>query len=107
MLYLQQALAAWILLTGAPAIQDDGAPPVIVVPPADATVLPREEAVFSVTVTDADSSFFQWARDGVSIPAATTSAYRTPPVRLEDDGATFTVTVRNRFGTVTSRPAVL
>jgi hypothetical protein len=63
-------------------------------------------ATYSVTATG-DSLHYKWAKDGATIPGATSSMYVTPPVQFEDTGASFTVTVSNATGSVTSRVASL
>jgi len=49
---------------------------------------------------------YQWQRDGVDIPGATSPSYTTPPLTTGDD-ALFSVTVINSAGTVTSRDTQL
>jgi len=50
---------------------------------------------------------YQWRKNGTNITGATRPAYKTPPVTQDDNGAVFDVIVTNRFGSVTSTPAVL
>ena len=50
---------------------------------------------------------YQWSRAGVAIAGATHATLVVSAVRLADDGATFTVTVSNPAGSVTSAPAAL
>jgi hypothetical protein len=49
---------------------------------------------------------FQWQRAGTNLPGATTSAFSLPNVQLSDGGS-YTVTVTNVGGSVTSNPALL
>ena len=49
----------------------------------------------------------QWQRNGVDIPGATRDYLLLPTATLADDGARYTVVVRNGVGRVASRPGVL
>jgi hypothetical protein len=61
---------------------------------------------FAVTATGS-SLQYQWARDGAAIAGATGSSYTTPATMFADTGATYTVTVSNSVGAVTSNAASL
>jgi hypothetical protein len=50
---------------------------------------------------------FQWAKNGVPISGATEGTYTTPLTTFTDTGSTFTVTISNKLGSVTSAPATL
>jgi hypothetical protein len=50
---------------------------------------------------------YQWLKNGSPIPGATKGSYTTPAATAADSGATFTVTVTNSLGTVTSLPGYL
>jgi hypothetical protein len=63
-------------------------------------------ATYSVTATGS-SLQYQWAKSGVAIAGATSSTYITPPTAFADTGATFTVTVSNAAGSITSNAASL
>ena len=82
-------------------------PPAITTQPANATVAVGETATFSVTATGTAPLAYQWMLNGVSIDGATTQTYTTGPTTLGDNGGTFTVSVTNTAGTVTSNPAQL
>jgi len=62
-------------------------------------------ATFTVTSPSAGLSY-QWQRDGVNIPGATSASYTTPAVFLGDEAA-YRVIVANCAGSVTSDPATL
>lgn len=81
------------------------APPVIVTPPQNQTVIAGSTATFSVVATGATS--YQWYKNGVLIPGATGTSYTTPPTVLADTGSMFTVVVSNSGGSITSNPALL
>ena len=50
---------------------------------------------------------YQWQRDRVDIPGATSSSYEIPSVSSEDNGAKFRIVVSNAFGSATSNEATL
>ncbi len=50
---------------------------------------------------------YQWKRNGQAIQGATQAAYSFGPVSNDDDGASFTVTITNEKGSVTSDAARL
>ncbi len=82
--------------------------PTITQEPADRTVRPGGQATFSVAATGTGRLHYQWQRDGVDIPGATSRRYTTPPATLADSGAAFTCVVSERSGTsVVSRAATL
>jgi hypothetical protein len=80
--------------------------PAIDVQPADVKVALGEGAAFAVTASGASLSY-QWRRDGAPISGATAARYTLPAAALADGGAGFDVVVRNAFGSVTSRKALL
>lgn len=69
-------------------------PPAISAQPQDATVAEGSSATFTVGATGTDLTY-QWRSNGVDIPGATAASYITPPTVLADDGARFSVVVRN------------
>lgn len=80
--------------------------PRIIAAPSDTSA--REGDPASFTVTGAGSELtYQWHRDGVAIAGATSATLTIDPVRVEDEGAAFTVVVGNAAGAVTSPAAVL
>lgn len=80
--------------------------PAIAEHPGDVTVAPGQSATFRVTASGEEPLSYQWQRDGVDIPGATSSTY-TIRAGGADDGAQFRVVVSNGLGTVTSDSATL
>jgi hypothetical protein len=74
--------------------------------PASISVSLGGRASFSVTAAGPSLSY-QWRRDGTDIPGATSATYSIPSVTAADNGARFSVVVRNDFGSVTSAEATL
>jgi hypothetical protein len=58
-------------------------------------------------IATGSSLHYQWAKNGAAIAGATSSGYLTPVTAFADSGASFTVTVSNSAGTVTSSAASL
>ncbi len=81
--------------------------PEVTVPPTGQLVSVGQEAVFSVSASGSQPLAYQWLRDGVPIPGATSPEYLVPSAALTDSGARFSVMVRNAFGSVISPEAVL
>jgi hypothetical protein len=82
-------------------------PPTITTQPANRTVIEGQTATFTVVATGTAPLGYQWQRDGLDIPGATSGTYTTSATTLADSGATFRVTVSNAQGTVGSSPATL
>jgi alpha-tubulin suppressor-like RCC1 family protein len=80
--------------------------PVVAVPPVGQTVVVGEPAIFGVKATGGNL-LYQWTRNGVDIPGATTATYRIATTALSDDNASFSVRMTNPQGSVTSAAAVL
>jgi hypothetical protein len=74
--------------------------------PADQSVPMGLTATFAVTATGS-SLQYQWTRNGAAIAGATGSSYTTPPTAFADTGTSFTVTVSNSVGMITSNAASL
>ncbi|WP_246184079.1 beta-1,3-glucanase family protein [Pandoraea anhela] len=68
-------------------------PPVIVTPPISQSASIGKTATFTVSATGTGALSYQWYRDGVQIDGAVAQSYTTPAVKLEDNGAQFTVLV--------------
>jgi Immunoglobulin I-set domain len=64
-------------------------------------------ATFTVTASGTAPLRFQWSKNGVAINGAANSTYTTPAVTPADNGASFTVSVTNNIGSVTSDAASL
>lgn len=81
--------------------------PTIVTQPASQTVSLGQSATFSVVASGTAPLTYQWSKAGAAIAGATASSYTTPATVSGDSGATFTVTVSNATGSVTSHTAAL
>lgn len=84
-----------------------GEPPAITQHPADRTVAAGQSATFSVAATGAGPLSFQWQRNGVNIPGATSGTYTLANASSADNGARFHAVVSNQFGSTTSNDAIL
>jgi hypothetical protein len=80
--------------------------PKIASQPADNVQPSGQPASFHVTVTGAGPLSYQWRRNDVDIPGAT-SSWLTISAKPAEDGAAFRVAVRNGSGSVTSAAATL
>jgi parvulin-like peptidyl-prolyl isomerase len=93
-------------VTSAPAALSLNAPAVITAQPQAQTVCVGRPATFTVTATGAAPLGYQWRKDGADIAGATAATYTISAVASGDAG-TYTVTVTNICGTVTSAAAAL
>jgi hypothetical protein len=80
--------------------------PAISEQPVDQSVPMGLAATFSVVATGT-SLQYQWAKNGVAIAGAAGGSYTTPATTFADGGASFTVSVTNASGTLTSQAATL
>jgi hypothetical protein len=64
-------------------------------------------ATFTVVAAGTPPLSYQWQKNGMNIPAATSASYMTPATVASDNGATFDVIVSNAAGSVTSAVATL
>lgn len=88
------------------------APPAAVAPtistqPANLSVQAGATATFTVTAAGTAPLTYQWKKGGTAIAGATSASYTTPATVAADGGSSFTVTVTNAAGSVTSSAAVL
>lgn len=74
--------------------------------PADASVLPGATTTFSATAISGLPVTYQWLKDGIAIPNATTATLTVTNVQLSNLGA-YTVVATNSVGPATSNPATL
>ena len=81
--------------------------PTITTHPVSQTVSVGKPATFSVTASGTPPLAFQWQRNGVDIPSATSATYTIASAQLSDNGARFRARVTNGFGSATSNEAVL
>ncbi len=81
-------------------------PPVILVPPSGLTVTVGATVTLSVQAGGTQPLFYQWRRGGVAVPAGTGTSLVLHPVQATDAGS-YTVTVTNAAGSVTSAPVSL
>ena len=76
--------------------------------PGDQTVVEGFPATFSVSPAGTPAFSYQWKRGGTAIAGANASSYTlASTTRALDDDATFSVDVRNLWGSITSRSATL
>jgi hypothetical protein len=75
--------------------------------PVSQTVVVGQPALFTVAASGSAPLSYAWLKNGVAIPGATGASYITPGVSSADSESVFTVTIRNKFGTLTSNPASL
>lgn len=75
--------------------------------PKAQTVELGQQATFAVTARGSQPLSYQWQRDGVDIPNATSASYSTAGVASIDAGRRFRVVVRNAAGEVASDEALL
>jgi len=82
-------------------------PPSIIVPPVNTSTTAGYPATFTVSATGGGTLTYQWYENGGAIAGATGTTYNTPATTLAESGESFTVTVTNSFGTVSSNAATL
>ncbi|MCL5278567.1 MAG: putative Ig domain-containing protein [Planctomycetes bacterium] len=83
------------------------AAPKIVAQPVDNIQLSGPPASFWVAATGNPPLVYQWQRNGVDLPGATSNWYTTPATTLADNGAMFRALVRDEAGSATSTGATL
>jgi hypothetical protein len=81
--------------------------PTITTQPQSQTVTAGQTATFSVVASGTAPLSYQWKKGGTAIGSATSSSYTTPATTTADSGSSFTVTVSNTAGNVTSNAATL
>lgn len=99
-------------------VERGSAPPIIVPPvldvapsitlgPVSAAVAVGATAIFLVIATGSVPLTYQWRRNGLPIPGATSASFATAAATLGDNGAVFDVVVSNAAGSVVSTGATL
>lgn len=105
------ALAALLACGGGGSNPPPPPPPVapsISTQPTDQSVLAGATATFSVTAAGTAPLSYQWKKGGTAITTGgTSSSYTTPATVVGDSGSSFTVTVTNAAGNLTSSAATL
>ena len=81
--------------------------PVIVTDPKSRKVLEGGAVTFTVVAAGAQPLAYQWRRNGIDIPGATTTSYALSPAQLGDDQAGFSCQVANGFGAADSLDGIL
>jgi glucose/arabinose dehydrogenase len=84
-----------------------GQAPAITAHPQSQTVSAGEPATFTVSASGSPPLQYQWQRDGVDIPGATSASYTLASAQAADDGARFRVRVSNGAGEAVSDEATL
>ena len=74
--------------------------------PVSLSITQGQSAYFSVSTSGSSPATYQWKKDGVAITTATYSDYSISAAALADAGS-YTVTITNVVGAVTSNAAVL
>ena len=99
--------ANWIAALPTPGSgYGDGAPPSLLAPPLDLTVINGSDATFNVTATGTVPVLYQWSFGGVPISGATSNSYTVRGAQTTDAGS-YTVTLNNLVGATISPPAFL
>ena len=80
--------------------------PSITTQPKSQTVYEGSSVTFDVTATGTDPLSYQWKKDGSNISGATSASYTISSAKTSDAGS-YTVTVSNSAGSVTSSTATL
>ncbi len=82
-------------------------PPTLTQQPATTSTYPGQTAIFQVAASGSLPFTFQWFKNGAAISGATQASYSTSPVTFADDSTSFTCSVGNAAGQVTSNAALL
>ena len=105
---LRYMAIAILITTGAimQASAADPVAPVITTQPASVSVTEGQTATFSVTASGSPL-FYTWKKNGVIVTGATSASYTTGATTLADNGASYSVVVRNGAGVAKSTAATL
>ncbi len=88
---------------GAPTVTS----PSIQTQPQPVIVTVGQSATFAVVASGSSPLAYQWQRNGVAIPSATSSSYTTAPTVASDSGSHFSVSISNSAGTISSANVLL
>ncbi|MFO1448336.1 MAG: S8 family serine peptidase [Opitutaceae bacterium] len=80
--------------------------PSITTQPSDQTISADQTVTFDVVATGTAFLRYQWMRNGVALPDATTPSFTIARAQ-QDDSGDYSVVITNSGGTVSSRPAQL
>jgi glucose/arabinose dehydrogenase len=81
--------------------------PIVSTQPVSITVPISESATFTVTASGDPTLTYQWKRNNVDIPGATSNSYTLTNVQMSDDGAKFRCLITNGVGSILSSEATL
>jgi hypothetical protein len=87
-------------------VQPADSPPVITTQPVDVLVGVGQPAVFRVVASGTPRFTYEWKKNGTVIPGATRPEYAIRETK-EADSATFSVTIKNAVGSVSSDSVAL
>jgi hypothetical protein len=87
--------------------QSQSEAPVIIVPPVSVATTSGYTATFTVVASGSGTLTYQWADVNGPITGATSATYTTPATTAANNGDSYTVTITNSSGTVTSTPVTL
>ncbi len=85
-------------------VQFPGNPPAVMSQPSSQAVFVGDSATFKVTA--APGTTFQWQKNGVNIPGATSASFNIASVKSSDAGS-YTVTITDGVGLAKSKAAIL
>ena len=82
-------------------------PPVITAQPKNYSVMEGDWATFSLQLSHASGTAYQWSTNGAIFPGATNATLAFGPVAITDNGRRFSCVVSNAQGSTNSTGAVL
>lgn len=93
--------------SAAAVVTVDPVPARITAEPADVSVVSGQPATFRANAVGSAPLVWQWRRNGVDIPGATSPSFTLASTAESDNGALFSVVARNAAGSSASRAASL
>ena len=84
-----------------------GVAPSITQQPSSVSIIAGESTTLNVIATGDAPLTYQWYKNGLVVQGANLSNLQLTSVQLSEDGSSYTVSVSNAFGTVTSSSAIL